>query len=82
MIHTLLQAVGLVFVIEGLLYALVPSHVKAILARLEGMSGEQLRFAGAAALAALKHNNMHAPAIAVLNFFSITLQRKGGLHFQ
>jgi uncharacterized protein YjeT (DUF2065 family) len=50
-IHSIVQSLGLVFVIEGLLYALVPSHVKAMLARLEGMSGEQLRIAGAAALA-------------------------------
>lgn len=51
MIHSILQAVGLVFVIEGLLYAVLPSHVKAMLARLEGMSNEQLRIAGATALA-------------------------------
>ena len=51
MIHLVLQAVGLVFVIEGLLYALVPSHVKAMLARLESLSNEQLRIAGAMALA-------------------------------
>jgi uncharacterized protein YjeT (DUF2065 family) len=50
-IHSLVQAVGLVFVIEGLLYALVPSHVKAMLARLEGLNNEQLRMAGAMALA-------------------------------
>jgi len=49
-IHSILQAVGLVFVIEGLLYAVLPSHVKAMLARLEGMSNEQLRIAGAMAL--------------------------------
>ena len=46
-----MQAAGLVFVIEGLLYASVPGHVKAMLARLEALSHEQLRFAGAAALA-------------------------------
>ena len=51
MIHAVVQGVGLVFVIEGLLYAAVPSHVKAMLARLEGMTNEQLRFAGALALA-------------------------------
>lgn len=51
MIHVILQAVGLVFVIEGLLYAVVPSHVKAMLARLEGLSDEHLRMAGAMALA-------------------------------
>jgi uncharacterized protein len=50
-IHVVVQAVGLVFVIEGLLYAGVPSHVKAMLTRLEGMSDEQLRIAGAMALA-------------------------------
>ena len=51
MIHSLVQALGLVFVIEGLLYACVPSHVKAMLARLEGLNNEQLRIAGAMALA-------------------------------
>lgn len=51
MINAAVQALGLVFVIEGLLYASLPSHVKAMLARLEGMSNEQLRFSGALALA-------------------------------
>ncbi len=50
MIHNILQALGLVFVIEGLLYASVPSHVKAMLARLGLLSDEQLRFAGAVVL--------------------------------
>ena len=51
MIHALLQAAGLVFVIEGLVYAVAPSHVKAMLARLGLMGDEQLRLTGAAALA-------------------------------
>ena len=50
MIHDILQAVGLVLVIEGLLYAGAPSHVKAMLARLGVMSDEQLRIAGAVVL--------------------------------
>ena len=51
MIHALLQAAGLVFVIEGLVYAVAPSHVKAMLARLGLMADEQLRMTGAVVLA-------------------------------
>ena len=51
MIPSIVQALGLVFVIEGLLYASVPGHVKAMLARLGVMSDEQLRIAGAVVLA-------------------------------
>ena len=47
-----LTAIGLVFVIEGLTYALVPGQVKKMMASLQSLSDEQLRIAGTAALAA------------------------------
>ena len=47
-----LTAIGLVFVIEGLTYALVPGQVKKVMASLQSLSDEQLRIAGTAALAA------------------------------
>ncbi len=43
---TILTALGLVCVIEGLTYALVPSQLKKMMAGMLGMSNEQLRFAG------------------------------------
>jgi uncharacterized protein YjeT (DUF2065 family) len=45
-------ALGLVLVIEGLLYALVPGHLKAMLAQVQHLSDDQLRVGGAAAVAA------------------------------
>ena len=42
---------GLVFVIEGLLYALVPGHLKAMLKTIETLSDDQLRMGGAVAIA-------------------------------
>jgi uncharacterized protein YjeT (DUF2065 family) len=45
-------ALGLVLVIEGLLYALVPGHLKSMLAEVQKMSDDQLRIGGASALAA------------------------------
>jgi uncharacterized protein len=50
MIHTLLVAFGLVFVIEGLLYALVPGQLKNMMKTVEATSEENLRIAGAVAL--------------------------------
>jgi uncharacterized protein YjeT (DUF2065 family) len=47
-----LTAIGLVFVIEGLTYALVPGQLKKMMASLQSLSDEQLRIAGTAALAA------------------------------
>jgi uncharacterized protein len=48
---TILTAFGLVFVIEGLTYALVPGHLKRMMAGILMLSNEQLRLAGAGALA-------------------------------
>jgi len=44
-------ALGLVFVIEGLLYALVPGHLKGMLRTMQEVSDDQLRMGGAAAVA-------------------------------
>jgi uncharacterized protein len=51
MIATILTSVGLVFVIEGLTYALVPGQLKRMMAAMMSLSDEQFRFAGAGALA-------------------------------
>jgi uncharacterized protein YjeT (DUF2065 family) len=50
MIPDLLTALGLVLVIEGLLYALVPGHLKAMMLALQKLSDDQLRIAGVAAM--------------------------------
>lgn len=52
MIPELLTALGLVLVIEGLLYALVPAHLKAMMRTVEKLSDDQLRIGGVAAMAA------------------------------
>jgi uncharacterized protein YjeT (DUF2065 family) len=44
-------ALGLVLVIEGLLYALVPGHLKAMMATVQNMSDDQLRTGGVFAVA-------------------------------
>jgi uncharacterized protein len=41
-----LTALGLVLVIEGLLYALVPGQLKGMMARLMSVPEDQLRLAG------------------------------------
>lgn len=41
---------GLVLVVEGLLYALVPRHLKRMMLAMQELSEEQLRLGGAAAL--------------------------------
>lgn len=41
-----LTAVGVALALEGLLYALVPGQMKALLAQMLQASDEQLRFAG------------------------------------
>ncbi len=46
----ILTAIGLVFVIEGLTYALVPTQLKRMLAGLMGMPNELLRLLGTVAL--------------------------------
>lgn len=51
MIPEVLTALGLVLVIEGLLYALVPSHLKAMMQTVQKLSDDQLRMGGVAAMA-------------------------------
>lgn len=50
MMPALLMALGLVFVIEGLLYALVPGHLKNTMKAMENVPDETLRMGGLAAL--------------------------------
>jgi uncharacterized protein YjeT (DUF2065 family) len=50
MIYALLVALGLVFVIEGLLYALVPGHLKTMMRALEHVPEETLRTGGLVAI--------------------------------
>jgi hypothetical protein len=52
MISGLLTALGLVFVIEGLLYALAPSRLRAMMQMMQQLSDDQLRMGGVAAMAA------------------------------
>jgi uncharacterized protein len=47
---SILTAIGLVFVIEGLTYALVPGQLKKMLAGLLDLPNEQLRVFGTVAL--------------------------------
>ena len=51
MVHAIVQAVGLVFVLEGLVYAVAPQAMKRMMAELPKLSDEQLRHVGIAALA-------------------------------
>ena len=51
MIPDLLTALGLVLVIEGLLYALVPAQLKAMMQTVQKLSDDQLRIGGVAAMA-------------------------------
>jgi uncharacterized protein len=51
MIEDVALALGLVFVIEGLLYALVPGQLKRMARTLQGLSDDQLRLGGATAVA-------------------------------
>ncbi len=51
MMQALLMALGLVFVIEGLLYALVPAQLKAMMQTVQKLSDDQLRIGGVAAMA-------------------------------
>jgi uncharacterized protein YjeT (DUF2065 family) len=50
MSHSLLMAIGLVFVIEGLLYALVPGQLKNMMKAMENVSNEALRTGGMVAI--------------------------------
>ena len=51
MLAHVLMALGLVLVIEGLLYALVPAQLKAMMQQVQNLSNDQLRIAGVAAMA-------------------------------
>jgi uncharacterized protein YjeT (DUF2065 family) len=50
MIPELLLALGLVLVIEGLFYALLPRKLRAMMQTLQKLSDDQLRIAGLAAM--------------------------------
>jgi uncharacterized protein YjeT (DUF2065 family) len=51
MLPEILTALGLVLVIEGLLYALVPGHLKAMMLAMQKVTDDQLRTGGVAAMA-------------------------------
>ena len=51
MVHAIVQAVGLVLVVEGLIYAAAPEAMKRMMAELPKLSDEQLRLIGVAAVA-------------------------------
>ncbi len=51
MIPELLLALGLVLVIEGLLYALVPGHLRTMMHTIQKLSDDQLRIGGVTAVA-------------------------------
>lgn len=51
MIPEFLLALGLVLVIEGLLYALVPGHLKGMMQSMQKLSDDQLRMGGVLAIA-------------------------------
>lgn len=51
MIPDLLMALGLVFVIEGLLYALVPAQLRAMMGAMQKLSDDQMRIGGIMAMA-------------------------------
>jgi uncharacterized protein YjeT (DUF2065 family) len=51
MMQHLLMALGLVLVIEGLFYALVPGHLRRMMDVIRHVSDDQLRIGGAAAVA-------------------------------
>ena len=51
MLANVLMALGLVIVIEGLLYALAPAQLKAMMQAVQKLSDDQLRIGGVAAMA-------------------------------
>jgi uncharacterized protein len=51
MTGTILTALGLVCVIEGLTYALVPAQLKRMMASMQNISNEHMRLAGTIVLA-------------------------------
>lgn len=50
MMPELLLALGLVLVIEGLLYALVPAKLRAMMASMQKLSDDQMRMGGVIAM--------------------------------
>ncbi len=52
MLDNVVMAIGLVLVIEGLLYAFVPGHLRNMASKLRHLTDEQIRVIGMAALAA------------------------------
>ncbi|CAN5147690.1 DUF2065 domain-containing protein [soil metagenome] len=48
----LITALGLLLVIEGLVYAFVPSHLKRMMAAMQNVPADSLRIGGVVALAA------------------------------
>lgn len=51
MLTDLISAIGLVFVIEGLLFALAPDRLKSVLSMVEAMPKDTLRSLGVASVA-------------------------------
>jgi hypothetical protein len=51
MLHAIVQALGLVFVIEGLIYAVAPGGMRRMMAELPKLSDEQIRLVGVSSLA-------------------------------
>ena len=51
MLPQIVMALGLVLVIEGLLYALVPGQLKAMMVAFQKLSDDQLRTGGVIAMA-------------------------------
>ena len=51
MLANVLMALGLVLVIEGLLYASAPAQLKAMMQAVQKLSDDQLRIGGVAAMA-------------------------------
>lgn len=52
MLDNLVMALGLVLVIEGLLYAIFPGHLRNMASMLRGLSDDQIRIIGLGALGA------------------------------
>lgn len=51
MVHAIVQTVGLIFVLEGLIYAVAPNAMKRIMAELPELSDDQLRIMAVVAVA-------------------------------
>ena len=51
MTRDVVMALGLVLVIEGLLYALLPGHLKRMMETIRALSDDQIRVGGVSAIA-------------------------------